>query len=157
MTFESQAYVKSLSLGGKTGWRLPTPQEAIQLLNHDANNPAIDTKFFPPALQSITGQVIRKLAMPRGSGSQMSAADLAPSQNRDDQRRGTHRFFTSARCTDRSHPVTLCRRWKWNDHGCDQWSGLAASGFRRADLGMRDFGMQKDSAWLVLMTGGCRM
>lgn len=48
MTFESaQAYVKSLSLGGKTGWRLPTPQEAIQLLNHDANNPALDTKFFP--------------------------------------------------------------------------------------------------------------
>lgn len=48
LTFEAaQSYVKALSLGGKTGWRLPTAAEALQLLNHDANNPAIDTRFFP--------------------------------------------------------------------------------------------------------------
>lgn len=48
MTFEAaQAYVNTLTLAARTGWRLPTPQEALQLFHYDANNPALDGKVFP--------------------------------------------------------------------------------------------------------------
>ena len=47
MTVENAAlYCDSLTLGGYTDWRLPTPHEAFSILNHQANNPALDTKVF---------------------------------------------------------------------------------------------------------------
>jgi hypothetical protein len=47
MTFESAAsYCNSLTLGGLSGWRLPTPIEAFSILNHQNSNPAINTNYF---------------------------------------------------------------------------------------------------------------
>ena len=47
MTFESATtYCNSLTLGGLSGWRLPTPIEAYSILNHQNSNPAINTNFF---------------------------------------------------------------------------------------------------------------
>jgi hypothetical protein len=47
MTFESAvAYCNSLTLGGLSGWRLPTPIEAYSILNHQNSNPSINTNFF---------------------------------------------------------------------------------------------------------------
>lgn len=47
MTVENAAmYCDSLTLGGYTDWRLPTPHEAFSILNHQNNNPALDIKVF---------------------------------------------------------------------------------------------------------------
>lgn len=47
MTFEkAQAYVDTLTLGGYTDWRLPSPIEAFSILNMQYTNPAIDTSVF---------------------------------------------------------------------------------------------------------------
>lgn len=47
MTFESaQIYCDQLNLAGYTDWRLPSPIEGFSILNHQRNNPAIDTNYF---------------------------------------------------------------------------------------------------------------
>lgn len=47
MTFENAiTYCNTLTLGGLSGWRLPTPIEAYSILNHQNSNPAINTNFF---------------------------------------------------------------------------------------------------------------
>jgi Protein of unknown function (DUF1566) len=47
MTIENAAkYCDTLTLGGFTDWRLPTPHEAFSILNLQNNKPALDTKFF---------------------------------------------------------------------------------------------------------------
>ncbi len=47
MTFEAaQTYCENLTLGTYDDWRLPSPIEAFSILNHQHNNPAIDTNFF---------------------------------------------------------------------------------------------------------------
>ena len=47
MTYESATtYCNSLTLGGFSGWRLPTPIEAYSILNHQNSNPAINTTYF---------------------------------------------------------------------------------------------------------------
>lgn len=98
MTFDAaQAYVKTLSLGGKTGWRLPTPQEAVQLLHYDANNPALDTKFFPASSaeyywtsDTLVGDASRVWVTNVGGG-------LGPHpKNETLSAGGTHRFHVRA-------------------------------------------------------------
>ena len=47
MTFENAiTYCNTLTLGGLSGWRLPTPIEAYSILNQQNSNPAINTNFF---------------------------------------------------------------------------------------------------------------
>ncbi len=47
MTVENAVkYCDTLTLGGYTDWRLPTPHEAFSILNLQNNKPALDTKFF---------------------------------------------------------------------------------------------------------------
>lgn len=47
MTYENAiAYCASLTLGGQSGWRLPTIRELYTILNHSKNNPAFDTQYF---------------------------------------------------------------------------------------------------------------
>ncbi len=47
MTYESATtYCNSLTLGGFSGWRLPTPIEAYSILNYQNSNPAINTTYF---------------------------------------------------------------------------------------------------------------
>lgn len=47
MTIENAiTYCNTLTLGGFSGWRLPTPIEAFSILNHQNANPAINTTFF---------------------------------------------------------------------------------------------------------------
>jgi hypothetical protein len=47
MTIENAVkYCDTLTLGGFTNWRLPTPHEAFSILNLQNNKPALDTKFF---------------------------------------------------------------------------------------------------------------
>lgn len=48
MTIENAiTYCNSLSLGGYSGWRLPTPMEAMSILNLQKNNPSMDIVYFP--------------------------------------------------------------------------------------------------------------
>ncbi len=47
MTVESAAtYVAALRVGGYSNWRLPTAHEGFSILNHQNNNPAINTTYF---------------------------------------------------------------------------------------------------------------
>lgn len=47
MTIESAAtYCNNLVLGGYSDWRLPSPMESFSILNHQNNNPAMNTSFF---------------------------------------------------------------------------------------------------------------
>ncbi len=48
MTIENAiTYCNSLTLGGYSGWRLPTPMEAMSILNLQKNNPSMDIVYFP--------------------------------------------------------------------------------------------------------------
>lgn len=48
MTIENAiTYCDNLVLGGYSDWRLPIPIEAFSILNHQNNNPAINTTYFP--------------------------------------------------------------------------------------------------------------
>lgn len=47
MTIENAiTYCDNLVLGGYSDWRLPIPIEAFSILNHQNNNPAMNTNFF---------------------------------------------------------------------------------------------------------------
>ncbi|WP_396171054.1 DUF1566 domain-containing protein [Flavobacterium sp.] len=48
MTVENATlYCDNLVLGGFSDWRLPTPMEAMSILNLQKNNPAMDVVYFP--------------------------------------------------------------------------------------------------------------
>lgn len=48
MTIENAiTYCDNLVLGGYSDWRLPIPIEAFSILNHQNNNPAVNTTYFP--------------------------------------------------------------------------------------------------------------
>jgi hypothetical protein len=47
---EATVYCATLSLGGSTGWRLPTLVELSSLVDSAAENPAINTSAFPRVL-----------------------------------------------------------------------------------------------------------
>jgi len=44
---DAKAYCETLSLGGMTGWRLPSSIELVSLVDYSKSQPAIDTSFFP--------------------------------------------------------------------------------------------------------------
>ena len=44
---EANGYCGSLTLGGTTGWRLPTVQELVSLVDYGRSAPAIDKAIFP--------------------------------------------------------------------------------------------------------------
>ena len=47
MTFDNaKNYCDTLNFGGYNDWRLPHPDEAYTILNHQNPNPALDSKFF---------------------------------------------------------------------------------------------------------------
>ena len=47
MTFDkAKNYCDTLNFGGFNDWRLPHPDEAYTILNHQNPNPALDSKFF---------------------------------------------------------------------------------------------------------------
>lgn len=51
MTIENAViYCDSLTLGGYTNWRLPDAHESFSILNHQNNNPALNTTFFTKTL-----------------------------------------------------------------------------------------------------------
>ena len=51
MTIENAAtYCNNLVLGGFSDWRLPSPMESFSILNHQNNNPAMNTAFFTASL-----------------------------------------------------------------------------------------------------------
>ncbi len=41
------ANAASITTGGYTDWRLPTPAEALSIINHNNSNPALNTTYFP--------------------------------------------------------------------------------------------------------------
>ena len=43
-------YCDNLALGGFSDWRLPSPMESFSILNHQNNNPAMNTTFFTASL-----------------------------------------------------------------------------------------------------------
>ena len=51
MTIENATtYCNNLVLGGFSDWRLPSPMESFSILNHQNNNPAMNTAFFTASL-----------------------------------------------------------------------------------------------------------
>lgn len=47
MTWEkAREYARNLELGGHRDWRLPATLELFSIMNHDANRPAMDSRFF---------------------------------------------------------------------------------------------------------------
>ena len=51
MTIENATtYCDNLVLGGFSDWRLPSPMESFSILNHQNNNPAMNTTFFTASL-----------------------------------------------------------------------------------------------------------
>ena len=47
MTIENaQLYCESMTLAGYSDWRLPSPLESFSILNHQNNNPAMNTTYF---------------------------------------------------------------------------------------------------------------
>ena len=51
MTIENAfIYADNLILGGFSDWRLPSPMESFSILNHQNNNPAMNTTFFTASL-----------------------------------------------------------------------------------------------------------
>jgi uncharacterized protein DUF1566 len=51
---EANAYCSGLSLGGKTGWRLPSRMELISIVDYGRASPSIYTTFFPNTIFSTT-------------------------------------------------------------------------------------------------------
>lgn len=43
-------YANNLVLGGFSDWRLPTPSESFSILNHQNNNPAMNSTYFTTSL-----------------------------------------------------------------------------------------------------------
>ena len=51
MTIENATtYCDNLVLGGFSDWRLPSPMESFSILNHQNNNPAMNTAFFTASI-----------------------------------------------------------------------------------------------------------
>ena len=51
MTIENATtYCSTLSLGGYSNWRLPSAHEAFSILNHQNNNPALNTTVFTTSI-----------------------------------------------------------------------------------------------------------
>ncbi len=44
---DARAYCAALSLGGVTGWRLPSRIELVTIVDYGAHNPAVDQTIFP--------------------------------------------------------------------------------------------------------------
>lgn len=44
--FTAQSYCSTLSLGGHSGWRVPTVEETFRLGRYDLDSPALDTTIF---------------------------------------------------------------------------------------------------------------
>ncbi len=57
MTVENAAtYMVALRLGGYSDWRLPTAHEGFSILNHQNNNPALNTTYFTTTTPSTAAE-----------------------------------------------------------------------------------------------------
>ena len=50
---DALAYCESLTLGGRSDWRLPNVKELLTLVNPLKSSPAIDTAVFPATVSSV--------------------------------------------------------------------------------------------------------
>ncbi len=50
---DSKYYCENLNINGFTGWRLPTIQELLSLVDYSTYNPAIGENYFPDTISSF--------------------------------------------------------------------------------------------------------
>lgn len=64
---DAQTYCANLSYGGiSTGWRVPTQNELLSIVDFSQYNPAIDTTYFPPPVNFFWSSAL--LQLDAGSG-----------------------------------------------------------------------------------------
>lgn len=127
MTFDKAVtYASDLVLGGFSDWRMPTVLELHSILNHDKNNPALNTTYFTsPAAQywwSSQKQVndaAKAWVTNAGGGVGNHPVNETVSAG------GTKKFHVRA-VRDISAPVTITTRFLDNKNGTttDQLTGL---------------------------------
>ena len=110
-------YCDTLTLGGYTDWRLPTPMESFSILNLQLTNPAINTTFFPKSLaeywwtNSLQFNDISKVWVTNsggGIGNHLKSETISAG--------GTKNFFVRA-VRDEVTPKILPNRFIVNNNG----------------------------------------
>lgn len=127
MTFDKAVlYANDLVLGGYSDWRIPTILELNSLLNHDKNNPALNTTFFTATSaqywwsgQKQVNDANKAWCANAGGGIGNHPINETVSAG------GTKKFHVRA-VRDRSTPVSISSRFVDNKNGTttDQLTGL---------------------------------
>lgn len=118
ISFENASkYCDTLTLGGYTDWRLPTPLEGFSILNLQNTNPAINTTFFPKSLAEYwwTNKVqfndpskVWVTNAGGGIGNHLKTETISAG--------GTKNFFVRA-VRDVTNPTLLTNRFSKNNDG----------------------------------------
>ena len=110
-------YCDTLTLGGYTDWRLPTPLESFSILNLQNTNPALNTTFFPKSiaeywwtntLQYNDASKVWVTNAGGGIGNHLKTETISAG--------GTKNFFVRA-VRDVTNPTLLTNRFSKNNDG----------------------------------------
>jgi hypothetical protein len=127
MTFDkATTYASNLVLGGYSDWRMPSILELNSLLNHDKNNPALNTVYFTATAAQYWWSSQKQVndaakAWVTNSGGGVGNHPISETVSAG----GTKKFHVRA-VRDISSPTTIATRFLDNKNGTttDQLTGL---------------------------------
>ena len=126
MTWEhARDYCAALSLGGKTGWRLPSNQELFTILDHSRGKPAIDTSVFTSTDAEYWWSSDRRADDPSRIWSANAGGGTGPHPMKETISAGGPKRF-HARCVFAAPPAPLSERYTSDGRGSvtDHRTGL---------------------------------